>query len=223
MQPKECKKNLTEHAFDALRADILTCRMKPGSRIKIKDVCQEYDVSLGAVREALSRLTAETLVVAEAQRGFRVAPVSKEDLLDLTDTRIEIENLCLGKSIKNATLESESRILAAFHILSGTGYWACEESRMLNDYWVKAHSDFHEALVANCDSQWLLKIRHSLYEQSERYRRLSVPLSRVKRNVAKEHEKLMKSVLAKDVKMAHKLMSEHLRKTTGILIEFGPE
>ena len=54
---------------------------------------------MSGVREALSRLWAEGLVVAEPQRGFHVSPVSLEHLTDLTLTRMEIEGLCLSRSI----------------------------------------------------------------------------------------------------------------------------
>ena len=59
-------------AYEALRADLLACRVAPGSRLKIQELCLQHAVSLGAIREALSRLTSEGLVVAEPQRGFRV-------------------------------------------------------------------------------------------------------------------------------------------------------
>src|SRR3954468_1853004 len=92
-------KSLTEAVVEALRADILTCRLLPGAKLKIGDLCTRFGVSLGAVREALSHLAAEGLVVAETQRGFQVAPVSAEDLADLTATRIDIEGLALRRSI----------------------------------------------------------------------------------------------------------------------------
>src|SRR5271157_1164652 len=49
----------------------------------------------GAVREALSRLSAEGLVIAESQKGYRVAPLSADELLDLTEARVEIERIAL--------------------------------------------------------------------------------------------------------------------------------
>lgn len=56
-------------------------------------------VSLGSVREALVRLTMEGLVLSEPSKGFVVAPISLDDLDDLTDTRIELETHCLRRSI----------------------------------------------------------------------------------------------------------------------------
>src|SRR6266702_6405429 len=91
--------NLTQGAYEDLRADLLSCRIAPGSRLKVQELCDRLSVSLGAIREALSRLTSEGLVVAEPQRGFRAAPISAEDLLDLTKTRIQIDTICLKRAI----------------------------------------------------------------------------------------------------------------------------
>ena len=68
--------NLTQGAYEQLRADILSCRLLPGSKLKIQELCIRCAVSLGAIREALSRLTSEGLVVARPQRGFKAAPIS---------------------------------------------------------------------------------------------------------------------------------------------------
>lgn len=75
--------SLTERAYQRLRDDLLTCRLAPGDRLSIKELSAELGVSLGAVREALSRLTSEGFVTAQPQRGFRAAPITVEDLIDL--------------------------------------------------------------------------------------------------------------------------------------------
>ena len=86
--------SLTQDAYERLRADLLACRLLPGARLKTSDLCDALQVSLSAVREALARLTAEELVVAEPQRGFRVAPISAAELTDLTRVRTQIEGAC---------------------------------------------------------------------------------------------------------------------------------
>src|SRR5215469_10320330 len=112
--------NLTQGAYEALRADLLACRIHPGSRLKIQELCARFSVSLGAIREALSRLTSEGLVVAEPQRGFRAAPISAADLTDLTMVRVEIETLCLKRAIAFGDVDWEARLVAAAHRLSRT-------------------------------------------------------------------------------------------------------
>ena len=119
-KPAGKETNLSEAAYLALRADLLACRLPPGARLNIAELSGRLAVSLGAVREALSRLTAEGLAVAEMNRGFRAAPVSESELLDLTGTRIEIETSCLRRSMAVGGVDWEARIVAAHHRLSRT-------------------------------------------------------------------------------------------------------
>src|SRR3954468_6573373 len=215
-------KSLTEAVVEALRADILTCRLPPGTRLKIGDLCTRFSVSLGAVREALSHLAAEGLVVAETQRGFQVAPVSAEDLADLTATRIDIEGLALRRSIDNGDVGWESALVAAFHRLSRTPEREASDPLRITEAWATAHADFHRALVAGCGSLWLLKLRAMLNAQSERYRRLSVPVAKHDRDLEAEHRGIMEAALAHDASRAVQLLTEHLSATTRILLD-APE
>ena len=84
------KLSLTERAYRQLRDDLLTCRLVPGAKINIKDITETQGFSLGAVREALSRLTSEGFVTQDDARGFRVTPISIGDLTDLVRVRSDI-------------------------------------------------------------------------------------------------------------------------------------
>src|SRR3974390_2862204 len=103
-----------DRMFETLRGGILACRLLPGSKLRINDIAESSEVSLGAVREALSRLGAEGLVIAESQKGYRVTPLSEEDLRDLTEARAEIERIALSRSIAHGDLEWESNLVAAW-------------------------------------------------------------------------------------------------------------
>ncbi|HVT51884.1 MAG TPA: FCD domain-containing protein [Dongiaceae bacterium] len=217
--PKESGVNLTQSAYEQLRADILSCRLLPGSKLKIQELCTRYAVSLGAIREALSRLTSEGLVTAEPQRGFKAAPISPEDLTDLTKVRIEIDSLCLRKAIENGDVDWESRLVAAFHRMSRTPERAAGDPTRSSEDWAEAHAAFHTALVEGCGSPWLMRLHGQLYDQSERYRRLSVSVAPKKRNIGDEHQKIMDAVLARDADKAVKLLAQHLGATTAILLD----
>src|ERR1700752_1796349 len=82
---------LSTRAVALMRADILELRLQPGSRLVLDVLRESYGLGLSPLREALSRLGAEGLVVGEEWRGFRVAPVTEEDLYDITYMRREIE------------------------------------------------------------------------------------------------------------------------------------
>jgi DNA-binding GntR family transcriptional regulator len=210
--------NLTQAAYEAVRADLLACRIRPGSRLKIQDLCARFAVGLGAIREALSRLTSEGLVIAEPQRGFRAAPISVADLQDLTRTRIEIESLCLRRAIAAGTVDWEARLVAAFHRLSRTPERAPADPARADDDWAGAHATFHLALVEGGDSPWLLRLHSQLYAQSERYRRLSIPLDTAERDVGAEHQAILEAALARDAERAVTLLARHLSATTAILL-----
>lgn len=117
---RESSANMTHGAYLSLRADLLACRILPGSRLKIQELCARLSVSLGAIREALSRLTSEGLVLAEPQRGFRAAPISAADLVDLTMARTEIDSLCLKRAIASGDVQWEASLVAAAHRLART-------------------------------------------------------------------------------------------------------
>ena len=211
--------SLTHDAYERLRADLLACRLQPGSRLKIAGLCEALSVSLSAVREALSRLTAEGLVVAEPQRGFRVAPISAAELLDLTQVRTQIEGMCLERAMAAGNVGWEANLVAAFHRLSRTPEREPEDLQRMNEAWSVAHAAYHEALVSACDSPWLLRLRATLYAQSERYRRLSVPVTEIRRDLNLEHHAIMTAALARDAVRSKTLMAQHLELTTRILLD----
>ena len=208
----------TDAAYAALHEEILRCRLAPGSKITISEVALKFGFSPGSVREALSRLAAERLTVATAQKGYSVAEVSVEELRDLTRTRILIEQLCLRSAIECGDVEWETSVVAAYHRLHRIPLAVLGEPERLNPSWAAAHTTFHAALAGGCDSPWLLAIRSMLYAQTERYRHLSVALAKEQRDVAAEHKDIMNACLARDADLSARLIGAHLMKTSEILV-----
>lgn len=216
-QPKSG--SLTAEAYTLLRAEILACRLPPAQKLIISDLCANFGFSLGAIREALSRLTSEGLVEAEPRKGFRVAPITEEELLDITNVRATIESLCLESAIKNGDLKWESNIVSTEFELSKLQLQDPTDPARVSEDWAETHKRFHEALVAACDSPWLLRLRGVLFVQSERYRRVSVPLDRVGRDLTAEHKEIAMATIARDAAKATAALRAHLQKTTRILIK----
>lgn len=210
--------SLTAEAFARIRAEILACRLSPGQKLVIADLCQQLGFSLGAVREALARLTSEGLVEAEPRKGFRVAPITEAELKDITDVRSKIESLCLENAIRNGDVKWEAGIVSTLFELSRTSLQAAEDPASVSEVWADTHRRFHEALVSACDSPWLLRLREILFVQSERYRRVSVPLDRAGRDLHGEHKEIADAAIARDAERAMAAMRDHLQKTTRILI-----
>jgi DNA-binding GntR family transcriptional regulator len=207
----------TRQVFAELRTAIVGGRLLPGSKLNIAALAEELDVSAGAVREGLAMLEAESLVVSEPSRGYRVSPISPEDLDELIKARIEIEKLCLAEAIRHGDLVWEGSVVSAHHRLSRLAERDAAMPTVLSAEWTGSHADFHNALVSGCPNSWLLRMHQMLYQQSERYRQLSAPLGKGSRDVGAEHQALLDAVLNRDIQAAQALIAEHLQ-TTGRLL-----
>ena len=204
-------------AYQALKLDLLNGVHAPGTKLRIDQLCASHQTSPGAVREALSRLTSDGLVVAADQRGFMAAPISTEDLIDLTSVRISIEVRCLRRSIQIGDLSWETRIAAAWYRLSNTPAVDPKSPEVMSQDWAEAHGAFHDSLIAGSDSAWWLRLRGQLYIQAERYRRL-LPRSKVSRDVHEEHAALVRATLDRDAEKASERLRAHLQHTADILL-----
>ncbi len=204
-------KTLVESAYRALRRDIIEGRLAPGDKLRVEHLKDDYGVGAGTLREALSLLISDALVVSQGQRGFRVAPTSLEDFQDITCNRVMLECEALRQSIAMGDDVWESELLAAFHRLT-----KAEEKLIGSDNreeWEERNRVFHEVLIAACPSRWLKHFLSILYQQAERYRRLSLYLKPIPRNVHAEHEALMNAAIARDADKATTLLAEHIQMT----------
>jgi GntR family transcriptional regulator, carbon starvation induced regulator len=206
-------RTLSGAVLEDLRRDILECRWAPGAKLRFEALRRQYDVGLSPLREALSRLAVEGLVVGVDRRGFRVAPASISDLAEITALRCELEGLALRWSIAQGGDEWESAVVAAFHHLSRLHWEAPGRPRHISDEWERRHTAFHHALASACGSARLLQLRAQFFNQTNRYRRLSVASSRPPRDDRSEHKALMEAALARDADRAVALMTKHIRKT----------
>lgn len=207
--------------IDVLREDIVSVGVAPGSKLRIASLAEKYDANPGAVREALSRLVAEGLVVAEDQKGFRASPVSAELLTDIMETRIFIEVEALRKSIEYGDTNWEANLVAAAHRLAKAEQFAPGGS--LSKGWRQLHRIYHRSIISACRSPTLLQVQGMLYSQTERYRCLRGSLSSggKKRSSVSEHDRITAATLARDFPAASKALAEHYRKTVDLLIRSG--
>jgi len=214
-------RTLAGSVFDRLHHDILECRLKPGARLRFAELQDRYGVGTSPLREALTRLASEGLVVLEEHRGFHVAPVSRQKLLDITFMRRELEVKALVLGIQNADDDWEARIAAAYHPLSRRSRPSRNGS--LDPEWEVRHRAFHIALVSGCGSEWLLRFRAILFDQWDRYRRLSIKYATNDRDFMREHRELMEAALERDAEAAAYLMSRHITMSTRMLLEADPQ
>lgn len=209
---------LTARALDRLRDDILGGAFSPSTRLRVDELKARYGVGGSPMREALSRLVAEGLVDSLSQRGFRVAPISAEDLLDITETRQSLEGAAIERAIARGDDVWEGDILGAFHRLEK--FMSREQKIIDGDIaaWEDIHGNFHRTLISACASPRLIKFCHQLYDQATRYRRLLLDYNFDPRDVIAEHRALKDAVLSRDASRARAILEQHMALTADIIL-----
>ena len=204
----------------ALRRDIIAGLLEPGTKLRVRELGERYDVGAIPLREALSRLSASGFVVAIDQKGFRVAGVSLDELEDITQTRQDIERLAITRAIRRRDARWEGELLAAHHLLKRLPVYDAAHPDRLNPEWEIAHNRFHETLIAGCNSAWMTQFATMLRDQTARYRYLSATAPHGHdRNVADEHDAIVEAVLSHDVELGGTLLTEHFGATARLVAE----
>lgn len=204
---------LSEQAFASLRRDVLQGEHAPGTKLKLDELQTRYGFSSSPLREALNRLAQEGLVRADERRGFRVAPISREDLADITRMRVMLDVPALRDSIGRGDDTWEATIVASFHRLDRIESRLSDGPTLLDDDWSLVHRGFHLSLLAACASPRQRAWSESLFDQAERYRRFSARNRQIARRKGDEHRRLMNATLKRDADTACALLEEHILST----------
>ena len=210
--------SLTQSVYTQLRADILNGRMRPGEKIRAEALRKRFNTAASPVREALNRLLSEGFVALEEQKGFRVAPVSAEELKELVKTRCWIDGLAIRESIERFDISWEEKLILALHHLSRTPRE--EPGQVENSEWESRHKDFHMALVGGCGSRWMKRISEQLFDAAERYRLLALEQV-LERNELQEHRDLVDACINRDPDRAVDLLGHHYSQTFEAITSSG--
>lgn len=128
-----------------LKNDIIRGVYHPDEKLRMSLLTSRYGLGVGPLREALSQLVAERLVTVVNQKGYRVAPMSEQELLDIFDARANMEAMLVRLAIERGGDEWEAELLARAHLLNKLE--SCEASEHLLDEWDQRHQAFHTAIV----------------------------------------------------------------------------
>lgn len=202
----------------ALRRDISFGALLPDQKLKIEALRQRYGGSNHSMRETLRLLTAEGLVEATSQRGFRVTSATEDDLRDILLMRLEIEKLGLTRSMERGDVAWEARVIATMHALRRADE---EVQARPNDVtaleWDEACRAFSAVLMEACGSPRMIDMAQKFYNQS---RRFSLALLREGRidfaARAARQDALQKAILERDATTALVVVDSEIHADLGV-------
>lgn len=219
MQQSAPQDNSVNPGYPLLKRDIIRGHFKPGEKLLMSGLKERYGLGVGPLREALSQLVAEHLVVAINQKGYRVAPMSLAELEDIYDARANLEAMLVTLAIQRGDDAWESEVLARAHTLAKVVEVKGPEDML--SLWDARHKAFHAAIAAGCGSMHLLQARAALFDQAERYRHLwlqqTVFSEQALQAKRQEHSELVEAILARDAVRASTFMREHLLSPVAII------
>jgi DNA-binding GntR family transcriptional regulator len=215
--PESAKETLASLVYDRLRQDIISVAIEPGEKLHIRSLCERFEVGLSPMREALSRLSSEGLVAQSDHRGFAVAPMDEEDLVDITRARCWLNELAIRKSIGHGDAAWEEQVVLSFHRLSRTPRFEPGQERERSPKWEVAHRNFHSSLISASGSRRLEQYCEHLFDSSERYRHVGRKAGIKGENREKEHRALMEAVVARDADAAARVITAHFERTAELV------
>lgn len=202
---------LVGYAEELLREMIFSGELPPGTRIYPDEAATQLGMSSIPVREALRGLAARGLVDASARRGFRVRAADSADFAETYELRLMLDPHAVRLAVPRLNRPALDRVrvtLATFErtVMDGD----------MHAYYAD-HRAFHFAIYEHCGSRWLVEIISMLWENSQRYQRLSTgPRGTPEERVA-EHRAIAEACEEGDADRAAQLMYEHLERTRAVV------
>lgn len=140
-RPAIARTTTAERVADAVRDEVIEGRLRPGARLPEKELVSELAVSRNTLREALSQLVAERVLVRKPNSGVFVAKPDHEAVRDVYRARRLIEPAAVQAGEAAGPVE-----LAVVRAAVDEGRAAAAEDRW--DDMASANQHFHRALVA---------------------------------------------------------------------------
>jgi DNA-binding GntR family transcriptional regulator len=193
---------LRETVYEQLRADMISCRLAPGTEIREAELAARFDMSKSPVRDALMRLEREGLVITLPRQGYRVAPVSLADVLDMFHLRAALERACMERIVRHAS-DAQLKSLDTFrHFDAAT--W--------QGGFVAFNRAFHRRIAELGGNARMRDQLNDLIDQMERAVPVSVANIRTgdPQVLVNEHAEIVDALQERAVKKAQRLAEQHI-------------
>jgi DNA-binding GntR family transcriptional regulator/predicted metal-dependent enzyme (double-stranded beta helix superfamily) len=199
--PKSDRPLLNEVAFDRIKRDILTCLLGPGEQVTEAQLAERYQMGRAPIRAALLGLAQVGLVRAIPRRGYLIAPITTQDVQDVTQIRLLLEptaaKLASGR-LSEADLKRMESLCAV----------KCAPVEKFGARAIAAHRELHMLIAHACGNQRLTDAISTLYDDVERLMQLGV--TRVNVEEMSGYKALVQAFAAHDGETAAALMVDQI-------------
>jgi DNA-binding GntR family transcriptional regulator len=201
---KMARATRSNHICAALKREILSGRLAPGTKLHEEALGLEYGVSRTPVREALRHLASESLVELRAGQGAFVAQPSINALVEMFEVMACLEADCAVLAAQRHT-QADRDALSAAHL-------NCKRAAKRNDpeAFCRTNADFHECIYRASHNALLEGYTLGLRDRLEPYRRETTFHPGFMALSVVEHERILEAIFAMDTAAARLHMHGHL-------------
>ncbi len=199
------------YAYNNIKSLILTGECLPGERVNQDEIARNLGLSRLPIRQALDKLAADGLVQLIPRRGAIVSPISIENLNHIFSIRSVLEPIAVIDAINNAEpadLEKIKELLDSQIVDEDNLESVLQQNR-----------DFHFAIFALAKNEPLLRILESLWDQSNRYRRIYFANRDFRIRISDDHHKILEDMIAGDKHSAVERIVSHTKESQKILLK----
>ncbi len=203
------KLSAAQRIEQALLEEISMGVLSPGQRLDETGLARRFEASRTPAREALSRLTAQGILVQGEKRGVFVAEYSREELGQIFETMHEIEAACARIAAQRLTFLARSEI--------ETAQAACLEAAESGDRaaYAKANEAFHQAIYRATGNRYMAELASDFRRRTGPFRAKKLSSPEDLKASALGHVELMNDIFSEDSLAASKSMRRH--STTGVM------
>jgi len=207
---------LGDQISEKLRDDICSLTLRPNLKLTSQSLVERFAIGQSPIREALSTLTGEGLVVRESRRGFRVLPMSLNDFDQLTSTRLVMETSLLRWALTSPSSDWAFTLKEALNTMILDNH-KVGDTRPVDRHWEKCHRHFHFSLINAYASPYYLEFCQRIYNFYDRYRTLGIPRRAFLAVTAEDHREISDSALSLDITKATNILVRHLDDTSNAI------
>jgi DNA-binding GntR family transcriptional regulator len=203
-------------AYAALRDAIIRCELPPGERLVIDDLARRFDVSIIPVREALRLLESEGLVVSVAHTGTKVAPVSRQLIVEVFALLEGLESVSARAAAGLAT-PGDLRALEGLVRRMDTALSAGRPG-----VWAQLNTEFHLSIGTLSGMPMVNQMLRRALDHWDRVRRFffnGVFTRRAERAQA-EHHRMLSQLRARDEAGIEEMMRVHNRSALQAYLDY---
>lgn len=204
--------SLTDKAYGRIKAWIIGFDLKPGSHLSIQELAEALGISRTPVREALSRLEQEYLVVRTPMKGFAVKAVELNQIEDLFEVRTAIEMLAVKQATRRITPETRGQLAES---LKSTAVMIEKEKKSRS---LKLEQNFHMKILEASGNIALVEVGRSILERIWAIQHLNIITSDALIRAHQHHTEIFMALKEGKLRQAETAMRKHMQHTTRELI-----